>query len=145
MAETIDLQIRPYRKSDESAVIRLWAICGLVTSWNDPKKNILRKMKVQKEWFLVGLNKDKLIATIMIGYEGHRGWVNYLAVDPAYRKQGIGKDLMDEAERVLKNFGCPKLQLQVRTTNHGVIEFYRKIGYKQDDVVNLGKRLESDE
>jgi len=141
----VDLDIRPYDEVDEEAVIRLWKACRLVVPWNDPAKDIERKLTVQREWFLVGLQEGQLIATIMIGYEGHRGWVNYLAVDPAYRKKGIGKQLMDEAERLLKAFGCPKLQLQVRTSNHGVIAFYRRIGYQPDDVVNQGKRLLSDE
>lgn len=141
----LNLTIRPYTEPDETAVIRLWEICGLVVPWNDPKKDIARKLRVQRDWFLVGLHRDRLIATIMIGYEGHRGWVNYLAVHPDFQKEGIGRRLMDEAERLLKDFGCPKLQLQVRTSNQAVIEFYRRIGYRMDDVVSLGKRLISDE
>jgi len=81
----------------------------------------------------------------MVGYEGHRGWVNYLAVKPKFQRQGIGQQIMEEAERRLLKLGCPKLQVQIRNTNDGVIKFYRKLGYFQDEVINLGKRLISDE
>ena len=80
----------------------------------------------------------------MAGYDGHRGWINYLAVHPNHQHAGIGKHMMDEAEIRLRAVGCPKINLQVRRTNAKVIEFYRKIGYKFDDVVSFGKRLEPD-
>jgi ribosomal protein S18 acetylase RimI-like enzyme len=80
----------------------------------------------------------------MAGYEGHRGWVNYLAVDPGRRRQGLGKDLMAAAERLLAERGCPKINLQVRSENADVIAFYVALGYMKDDVVSLGKRLVND-
>ena len=91
------------------------------------------------------MENDEIIATAMVGYEGHRGWVNYLAVKPKFQHQGIGKQMMEEAECHLLKMGCPKLQVQIRNTNDGVIKFYRKLGYLQDEVVNLGKRLIFDE
>ncbi len=135
------MQIRPYRPSDESALIALWHACGLVRSWNDPRKDIRRKLTVQPELFLVGTIGAKLVASVMAGYDGHRGWVNYLAVDPAHRKAGLGRELMEKVEHELKAMGCPKLNLQVRTSNHEVLAFYRRLGYLQDDAVSLGKRL----
>ena len=140
-----EIEIRPYAQSDEAAVVQLWADCGLVVSRNDPRKDIQRKLKVQREWFLVGCLNGQLIATAMAGYDGHRGWVNYLAVHPESRRTGIGRRLMEEAENQLMEAGCPKINLQVRSTNADVIAFYKAIGYKMDDVVSLGKRLDPDE
>jgi len=80
----------------------------------------------------------------MAGYEGHRGWINYLAVAPEYRRQGFATRIMREAEGILRDTGCPKINLQIRTSNAGVIEFYKAIGYDIDDVVGMGKRLEQD-
>jgi ribosomal protein S18 acetylase RimI-like enzyme len=139
------MQIRPFRDSDEAAVIALWEAAGLTRSWNDPRKDIERKRSVQREWFLVGAHDGAVIASIMIGYDGHRGWINYLAVDPAHRKKGHARALMREAERLLAEAGCPKINLQIRTSNASVIEFYQAIGYAQDDVVSFGRRLIADE
>ena len=136
--------IRSFRTSDEGAVIALWRECGLTRAWNDPRKDITRKLTVQPELFLVGELDGKVIATLMAGYEGHRGWVNYLAIDPAAQRSGLGRALMTEIERRLLDRGCPKLNVQVRATNPSAVEFYRSLGYALDDVVSLGKRLESD-
>jgi ribosomal protein S18 acetylase RimI-like enzyme len=136
--------IRPYQQQDQSAVIALWETCGLIRPWNDPIKDIARKLTVQPELFLVAVTDGQLVGSAMIGYDGHRGWVNYLAVSPDSRRLAYGKQLMQKAERLLLERGCPKLNLQVRTDNHEVIEFYRKLGYSQDPVVSLGKRLITD-
>ena len=135
------MQIRPYQPGDEDTVVALWHTCGLTRPWNDPRKDIARKLTEQPELFLVGTLDSQLIATAMIGFDGHRGWVYYLAVAPAYRKQSLGRALMDEAERRLVERGCPKINLLVRTSNTAVIDFYRSLGYAQDDAVSLGKRL----
>jgi ribosomal protein S18 acetylase RimI-like enzyme len=139
------MQIRPFRDTDEAAVIALWEAAGLTRSWNDPRKDIERKRSVQRERFLVGTVDDAVMASIMIGYDGHRGWINYLAVDSAHRKKGHARALMREAERLLTAEGCPKINLQIRTSNAAVIEFYKAIGYAQDDVVSFGRRLIADE
>ena len=139
------MQIRPFQPPDESAVIALWQRCDLVRPWNDPRKDIQRKLAEHPELFLVGLIGDKLIATVMAGYEGHRGWINYLAVGPAHRRLGCGRQLMAEVERLLRTLHCPKINLQVRTGNRSVIEFYQRLGYSVDQVVSLGKRLENDD
>ena len=102
------------------------------------------RLAVQPELFLVGTAGEVLVATTMAGYDGHRGWVYYFAVAPHWRKQGYGRTLMREVERLLLERGCPKLNLQVRASNAGVGEFYRSIGYAQDDVLGFGRRLIKD-
>jgi ribosomal protein S18 acetylase RimI-like enzyme len=137
--------IRPFQSSDEPAVIDLWNRCGLVRPWNDPAKDIARKLLVRPDLFLVGSIDDRIVASAMAGYEGHRGWINYLAVDPGHRRKNLARQIMTEAERLLRLAGCPKINLQVRSTNSEVIEFYRNIGYAVDDVVSMGKRIEHDD
>jgi ribosomal protein S18 acetylase RimI-like enzyme len=140
-----DLVIRPYQTQDEAAILELWLRCNLVVPQNNPERDINRKLQVNPEWFLVGVLDGKVVATCMAGYEGHRGWINYLAVSPKYRRQGIGMRIMEEAENRLRFGGCPKINLQVRETNQEVIRFYTRIGYTKDPVVSMGKRLEHDE
>ncbi|MCK5099905.1 MAG: GNAT family acetyltransferase [Desulfobacteraceae bacterium] len=139
------LTIRPFIPSDEENVVQLWNDCGLVVPWNNPHKDIERKLKVQSELFFVGCLGDHIIATVMAGYDGHRGWINYLAVHPQHQQKGIARQMMAQAETSLRAAGCPKINLQVRSTNAEVIEFYKAIGFKLDDVVSFGKRLEPDE
>ena len=136
--------IRPFDEPDGPAVVALWQACGLTRPWNDPARDIARKLAVQRDLFLVGIHDGVLMASAMAGYDGHRGWVNYLAVHPDWRRQGHGEALMREVERRLLALGCPKLNLQVRSSNTQVLDFYRALGYLQDDVVSLGKRLISD-
>lgn len=138
------MKIRPYQTQDELAVVALWENCGLIRPWNDPYKDIARKLTEQPELFLVGTETDKVIATAMIGFDGHRGWVYYLAVDPEFRQMSYGKALMHEAERLLIARGCPKVNLLIRSTNKQVIDFYLSLGYVQDDVISLGRRLIED-
>jgi len=140
-----NMEIRPFETRDEDAVVQLWKDCGLVVPWNNPHRDIRRKLKVQPEMFLVACSNGRVIASVMAGYDGHRGWINYLAVHPRHRRAGIGRRMMEEAESRLRQAGCPKINLQVRTTNIGVIEFYRGLGFRMDDAVSLGKRLEPDE
>ncbi|HYA10670.1 MAG TPA: GNAT family acetyltransferase [Thermoplasmata archaeon] len=138
------MQIRAFEARDEPAVIQLWDRCGLLRPWNDPHKDIARKLRVRPDLFLVGLEGQRLVASLMAGYEGHRGWLNYLAVDPGYQRRGLARLLVAEAERLLRDAGCPKVSLQVRVSNTGAMEFYRRVGYTVDEVVSMGKRLESD-
>ena len=142
--EVHELEVRPYRESDQDAVVALWRECGLVRPWNDPVKDIHRKLRVRRDLFLVGSVDGRLVATMMVGYEGHRGWINYLAVAADFRKRGFGRLLMDEAEARLREMGCPKVSLQIRRSNADVVAFYRSIGYAEDDVVSMGKRLIDD-
>jgi len=115
-----------------------------VVPQNDPRRDIARKCQIQPELFLVGVWEGTIVATCMAGYEGHRGWINYLAVSPAHRRRGFARKIMQTAEARLRALGCPKINLQVRATNAAVIAFYRAIGFAVDDVVSLGKRLEPD-
>ena len=138
------MNIRTFHPSDESAVILLWEKCDLLRPWNDPKKDIRRKLEVQPEMFLVGCLNGELVATAMAGYDGHRGWVNYLAVAPEQQGNGFGQAIMAEVEKLLGEAGCPEVNVQVRGTNTSAIEFYERIGYRVDDVVGLGKRIEQD-
>ena len=96
---------------------------------------------MQPELFLVGLEHDSIVATVMAGYEGHRGWLNYLAVSPEWRYKGLGRQIVTAAETALAELNCPKINLQVRTSNREAIEFYRSLGYSVDDVISMGKRL----
>ncbi|SDZ51222.1 GNAT family acetyltransferase [Herbiconiux ginsengi] len=134
------LRIRPFRASDTEAVVALWDACGLTRPWNDPRKDIARKLTTQPELFLVA-ESGTLVGTAMAGYDGHRGWVNYLAVDPDMQGRGLGRALMAEVEQRLEALGCPKVNLQVREGNEPVMEFYRAIGYTRDAAVSFGKRL----
>ena len=139
------IKIRPFMPSEEDAVVQLWTDCGLVVSWNNPHRDIQRKLKVRSDLFFIGCVEDHIIATVMVGYEGHRGWINYLAVHPKHQRKGIARQMMEQAESHLRADGCPKINLQIRSANTEVIEFYKAIGFKFDDVVSLGKRLEPDE
>jgi ribosomal protein S18 acetylase RimI-like enzyme len=138
------MKIRTFEEQDKNEVIALWRECGLVVPQNDPTKDIERKLKVDPELFLVGLDENSIVAAVMGGYEGHRGWINYLAVKPSKQRKGYGQAIMQAVERLLKQRGCPKINLQVRTKNSAVIAFYAAIGYGNDNVVGLGKRLEHD-
>ncbi len=140
-----ELLIRPYEPRDEKAVIRLWLRCALVVPWNNPRQDIERKLRVNPELFLVGEIRGNLVATCMAGYEGHRGWINYLATDPDYRQRGIAASMMQAAEEKLIAMGCPKINLQVRAGNKDAVAFYEAVGYELDDIANMGKRLIEDE
>jgi len=139
------VDIRRYRSADEDSVVRLWTECGLARSWNDPHKDIGRKLTVQPELFLVGVLGGDIVASVMAGFDGHRGWVNYLAVAPNHRGRGLGRELMLRVETLLRDMGCPKLNVQVRSTNSEVAAFYERLGYARDQTISLGKRLISDE
>lgn len=135
------MKIRRFEPPDEIAVIALWRRCGLVVPKNEPARDIALKMSWQPELFFVGESDGEIVGTVMAGFEGHRGWINYLAVDPAAQRGGAGRALMSAAEEALRALGCPKINLQVRTSNEAVIAFYRGLGYAVDEVIGLGKRL----
>jgi ribosomal protein S18 acetylase RimI-like enzyme len=135
------IQIRAFQESDAEAVVALWAACGLLRPWNDPRKDIGRKLAVQREMFLVGCAGERIVGTVMAGYDGHRGWINYLAVDPAQRRQGVARALMAAAEERLRALGCAKINLLVRADNREAVAFYQRIGFAEDAVISMGKRL----
>jgi ribosomal protein S18 acetylase RimI-like enzyme len=137
--------IRPFGERDTDAVIRLWQDCDLTRPWNDPRKDIARKLTTQPELFLVATDADattgEVIATAMVGFDGHRGWISYLAVAQDRRGEGHARTLIAEAERLLIELGCPKLMLMVRAENTAVIDLYEHLGYTLEPTRLLGKRL----
>jgi len=139
------VEIRPFAPADEPAVIALWHACNLVSPATNPSADIARKLKVNPELFLVAQQEKQIVGTVMAGYEGRRGWINYLAVAPTARRQGIGRQLMAAAESRLRALGCPKVNLQVRKTNHDVRKFYEALGFAEDAVISFGKRLQFDQ
>lgn len=136
-----DLAIRPFHPTDETALIALWHACGLTRPWNDPRKDIARKLTVQSDLFLVGVLDGEIVATLMGGYDGHRGWVNYLAVSPEHRRRQFATALMRAVERKLLEMGCPKINLLIRSDNIAVKRFYDSLGFQEDAVISMGKRL----
>ena len=135
------MKLRPFAPADQPAVITLWTTCGLTRPWNDPAKDIARKLTVQPDLFLVGELDNEIVATGMFGFDGTRGWVHYLAVAPTHQGESLGRTLMTEGERLLTELGCPKVNLQVRSGNERVIGFYESLGYVSDGTVTLGKRI----
>jgi ribosomal protein S18 acetylase RimI-like enzyme len=124
-------------------VIGLWHRSGLTRPWNDPDRDIDRKLAHDPEGLLVGSVDGTVVASAMAGYDGHRGWVNYLAVEPGHRRRGHGARMMAAAVDRLASLGCPKVNVQVRTD--GAAEaFYRSIGFEPDAVTSLGRRLVDD-
>lgn len=138
------LTVRAYTEGDRSAVVELWERCGLTRPWNDPDRDIDRKVAVDADGFLVGVVDGTIIATVMAGYDGHRGWINYLGVDPQLRGGGHGAAIMRAAEHLLAARGCPKVNLQIRSSNREAARFYESIGYVSDDVVSMSRRLVDD-
>ena len=138
--------IRSFRADDRAAVVDLWRRTDLVRPWNDPDRDIDRKLAMADGLLLVASSAAPfapggIVGTIMIGYDGHRGSINYLAVHPDHQGHGLGRRLVHEAERRLTELGCPKLNLMVRSSNPDMVAFYRGLGYEIDAVTALGKRL----
>jgi ribosomal protein S18 acetylase RimI-like enzyme len=137
-----DLVIRSYEPRDGSGVIALWRDAFRDDpSWNDPEVVVRRKLATQPELLLVGELGGAVVAAVVAGFDGFRGWIYHLAVARGHRRRGIGRAMMSEAEMRLRRLGCPKVNLQVRSTNAGVVEFYGGLGYRIEDRVSLGKRL----
>ena len=135
------MKIRIYSQSDEQQLVQLWEKCGLTVPWNNPKLDIDRKLKENSEEIVVGELNGNIVASTIVGYDGHRGWVYYLGVDPDHQRNGFGEQIMKFAEDHLLEIGYPKINIMVRETNLDVIKFYEAIGYEKQNVVTLGKRL----
>ena len=133
--------IRTFTASDKEGVIILWNLCGLIVPSNNPEKDIELKMSFQPELFFIAESEKKIIGTVMTGYDGHRGWLNYLGVHPEYRGVGCGRMLVDFSIQKLKKLNCPKLNLQVRNSNTGVIDFYKRLGFAEHEVISLQLKL----
>ena len=142
-------RLRPFADADEDAVVALWQAAGLTRPWNDPHRDIERKKRVQRELFLVAVEPteggEEVVGTAMAGYDGHRGWVYYVAVAPERQGDGLGRLLMTEAEARLVALGCPKVNVQVRSGNDRATAFYDRLGYAPDGATGLGKRLIPDD
>jgi len=137
----VELIIRKYEEKDEEQVVNLWEQCNLFVPQNDPHEDIKKKIEFQPNLLFVGTVNDEVVSSIMVGYEGHRGWINYMAVLPECQNKGYGRQLVNKAIAELKKLGCLKVNLQVRENNKEVIEFYENLGFSNDRVVSLGKHL----
>ena len=127
--------------ADTDPVVALWHPAGLTRPWNDPHRDIERKLQMQPELFLVAADGDLVIGTVMAGYDGHRGWLYYLASAPDRRGEGVARALVAEAESRLLAMGCPKVQLMVRPENEAARGFYAALGYEPFHTWATGKRL----
>lgn len=136
------IAIRPFRDTDQDNVIKLWdKVFPEAPSHNNPARDIRTKREVQPELFLVALLEDQIVGTAMAGFDGHRGWVYYLGVDPEFQRRGIGTSLMKRVESRLMGLGCPKLNLQIRANNTDVQAFYESLGYYAEDRLSMGKKF----
>jgi hypothetical protein len=135
-------EIRSYSHADQESVIKLWkTVFPDAPAHNDPDANIRSKLDIQPELFFLAKSDGQIIGTAMSGFDGHRGWVYYVAVHPEYRRRGIGTALMKRVEESLSEIGCPKLNLQIRADNAEVQSFYESLGYRVEDRISMGKRL----
>ncbi|MGA2768220.1 MAG: GNAT family acetyltransferase [Candidatus Bathyarchaeia archaeon] len=137
----MSFEIVRYRSEYQDAIVDLWRECHLIAPQNDPVEDIQKKHDFQPGLFFVALLDEKVIGSVMVGYEGHRGWLNYLAVLPDYQKRGYGRKLVEQAIHELKKLGCLKVNLQIRRSNISAVEFYKRLEFTEDDVVSLGKKL----
>jgi ribosomal protein S18 acetylase RimI-like enzyme len=138
----MSMEVRAFQGADREGLISLWSACDLLRPWNDPDRDIDRKLAQDPDGLLVVETDGVVIGSVMVGYDGHRGWVNYLAVHPAHRTRGLGRLLMAAAEDHLTACGCPKVNLLIRTSNSTALGFYQRLGYVRDDVISMGKRLD---
>ncbi len=143
----IEVAIRQFEARDTSGVINLWRECGLLRPWNDPDKDIARKVADSPWGLLIAERDGLLIGALMVGYDGHRGSINYLAVAPELQGTGLGRVLVAHAEKLLLARGCPKVNLSVRGDNVDAVAFYERIGYVvegTEHAVAMGHRLIAD-
>ncbi|MDH2385310.1 GNAT family acetyltransferase [Bradyrhizobium sp. CER78] len=139
------LAIAPITDADISAVVALWQACGLTRPWNDPTSDIALARRGPGSTVLVGRDDGAIVATAMVGHDGHRGWVYYVAVDPKSQGKGLGRTMMAAVEDWLRAAGVPKLQLLVRRENAKASAFYQTLGYEESTSVMLAKWLDGRE
>jgi len=132
-----------YSPEYQDSVVDLWNKCDLIVPRNDPLEDIQKKLDFQPELFFIALLKNEVIGSVMAGYDGHRGWLYYLAVLPEYQKRGYGRQLVEKAVNELRKLGCLKVNLQVRTSNTSVVDFYKNLGFKEEERVSLGMPLKA--
>jgi ribosomal protein S18 acetylase RimI-like enzyme len=139
------LAIAPIDEADVADVVALWQACHLTRPWNDPAADIALARKGSNATVLIGRDHGLIVATVLAGHDGHRGWVYYLAVDPDRRHNGYGRVMMDAAESWLRERGIEKLQLMVRPDNKGVKDFYQSLGYSEQKRIIYAKWLDGRE
>jgi hypothetical protein len=136
------MHIRPYHEGDEQDVITLWTqVLGYTASHNNPSRSLRRKLNHDRDLLLVALDENRVIGTVMGGYDGHRGWLYSVAVDPAHRRRGVATALVRHMEQLLADRGCPKINLQVMLSNPHAVAFYRSLGYVVEERISMGKVL----
>lgn len=135
------METGPLADAESLLAVELWERCGLTRPWNDPHHDLALARAAPDAEILAGRLDGVLAATVMVGFDGHRGWVYYLAVEPTRRRRGLGRAMMDAAEAWLRTRGAPKLQLMVRDTNADALGFYAALGFERQPVATLGKRL----
>ena len=145
MTAVSKLAIAPIDDTDIAYVVALWQACHLTRPWNDPAADIALARKGSNAAVLVGRDIGTIIATVLVGHDGHRGWVYYLAVDPAQRHKGYGRVMMKAAEDWLRERGIEKLQLLVRADNRSVKDFYQSLGYSMQERIIYAKWLDGRE
>jgi ribosomal protein S18 acetylase RimI-like enzyme len=138
--------VRPVTPADTEAVVALWRL--VFPEYGDPARpqrdaaaSLARKLSFGDELFWLAEQGGRVVGSAMAGYDGHRGWLYSVGVHPEARRAGVGRRLVAEAERALATLGCPKVNLQVLVGNREAREFWRRMGYAQDEVVSMGKRL----
>ena len=135
------LAIAPIVDADVATVVALWQACGLTRPWNDPAADIALARRGANATILIGRADGVIVASALVGHDGHRGWVYYLAVAPERRRAGLGRAMMDAAEAWLRTRGAPKIQLMVRDDNEAALGFYESLGLERQKVVMLGRFL----
>lgn len=136
------MNIRPYRDDDERELLALWTqVLGYAASHNNPSRSLHRKLNHDRDLLLVAVEEDRVIGTVMGGYDGHRGWLYSIAVDPGYRRRGVATALVRRMEQLLAGRGCPKINLQVMPSNPQAVEFYRSLGFVVEERISMGKVL----
>ena len=141
----MSLSIAPITDTDVAHVIALWQRCGLTRPWNDPAADIALARRGPNATILIGRDGNAIVASAMVGHDGHRGWVYYVAVDPGHQKKGFGRAIMDAVEDWLRQAGIAKLQLLVRRDNAKAGAFYETIGYDEAPVTVFAKWLDGRE
>jgi ribosomal protein S18 acetylase RimI-like enzyme len=139
------LAIAPIEDPEIADVVALWQRCGLTRPWNDPVADIALARKGANAAVLVGRDGGAVVATAMVGHDGHRGWVYYVATDPEHRGKGHGRAIMHAAENWLRATGIEKLQLMVRRENAAAGAFYQSIGYAESQTIVFARWLDGRE
>jgi len=131
--------IRPFVIEDTDAVLEVWSLAGMTTPERNPRADIQKKLRHSPESCFVGVLEGRVVATVMVGYDGHRGWIYSLAVKPDLQRKGIGSQMMEHVENWLRQHGCPRAKLQIDEARSDVAGFYEKLGYEVQPLVSMAK------